>query len=210
MPESIIVIGNGASLISEKYGKHIDMFDIVGRINNYQTDAYEDYSGKNTNIWFNGANQGLKKREISKNTKVVVLVPLSEQLRKGAALFPRVEKRLGLSAGDYEFCSMAEMKEIENSSGITRPTTGFNAIMWALKHYDDVTIHGFDFFIDSKTHYNDPAWKRWLIEKGFIIKGGKHSLELEKDYVENLIKIGKVKQLRDLVESQKANGKGRE
>ena len=58
----ILIIGNGRSVLDYSFGEQINKFTVVGRINNYSTIKYEDYVGHKTDIWFNGANQNLKKR----------------------------------------------------------------------------------------------------------------------------------------------------
>ena len=59
----IIIVANGESVLQNNYGDLIDRFQVVGRINNYQTDDYQNYIGSKTSIWFNGANHGLHKRK---------------------------------------------------------------------------------------------------------------------------------------------------
>ena len=54
--KSIIIIGNGQSILNNELQDEIDAFDIVVRINNYKINGYEHYLGTKTDIWFNGAN----------------------------------------------------------------------------------------------------------------------------------------------------------
>jgi len=53
---SIIIIGNGSSLLDIKNGSTIDNFDIVVRFNAYTINGYEDYVGTKTHYWFNTIN----------------------------------------------------------------------------------------------------------------------------------------------------------
>ena len=80
---------------------------------------------------------------------------------------------------------------------VKRLTTGTNTILWALDKFDKVIIHGFDFFIKSKTHYFDNNFKKFLVKKHILPKGNKHSMEKEKEYIEKLISSGKVQRLID-------------
>jgi hypothetical protein len=87
------------------------------------------------------------------------------------------------------------MSEMESSCGLDRPTTGFFAIYFCYLLGLDVTLHGFDFFVGSTAHYFDSPLKRWLKEKGIIRKAGKHDVSGEKEFVESLIRQGKIKLL---------------
>jgi hypothetical protein len=196
-PNAICIVANGSSVIDKQYGHRIDSFPLVGRINNFATAGYEEYTGTKTDIWFNGANQNLKKRTVVPE-RVVVLIPAGILLRKGESIHTRISRRLGISRNGYELVSLEEMQELERVGGVMRPTTGTAAILWALKRFPEVYIHGFDFFIASQTHYNDRGLFKWLIDKGFIKKAGKHDMAGEKKYIESLITIGTIKQVKDI------------
>ena len=56
----ILIIANGPSVLSFKYGSLINEFKNVARINNYSISKHKKYIGEKTDIWFNGANQGIK------------------------------------------------------------------------------------------------------------------------------------------------------
>jgi len=59
----------------------------------------------------------------------------------------------------------------------------------------DLTLHGFDFFAGSGAHYFDSPLARWLKEKRVIRKAGKHDMQAERSFVEELIRSGRIKQL---------------
>ena len=73
---TILIIANGSSVLSYEYGALINTFENVARINNYSISKHDKYIGDKIDIWFNGANQGLKKRKILDQQQVVVFVPL--------------------------------------------------------------------------------------------------------------------------------------
>ena len=75
--------------------------------------------------------------------------------------------------------------------------TGTSSILWALENYKKVIIHGFDFFIDSKTHYNENIINKWLIDLGLNKKGGKHNMAAEKKYIDSKIQENKMIQLKE-------------
>ncbi len=192
----IIIIGGGQSILNHKLGKFIDSFPTIGRINNYKTYGFEEFIGSKTNIWFNGANQGLKKNKVIPHG-VVVLIPPNIWAENGGKIHDRIIKRLNTNS--YELVPKKYMDKFESEVNTQRLTTGTNSILWALENFNRVYIHGFDFFIDSKTHYNDGKIKKWLIENGLIKKAQKHNTAKEKQYIEKLISQGKIIKLVDII-----------
>lgn len=189
---SLLIIGNGPSAATKKLGSHIDDFDLVVRINNYVTHGMEDMVGSRTDIWVNGANQGLKKRQ-DLPEKILVMIPPVELKRKGEAIYPRIEQRLGTD--NYTMLSLDIMSDMETSCGLDRPTTGFFAIYFFYLLGLDITLHGFDFFVGSTAHYFDGPIRRWLKEHGLIKKAAKHNVSGEKNFIETLIQRGQIKTL---------------
>jgi hypothetical protein len=194
MNNEICVLGNGSSLLNTKLGILIDSFETVARINNYTITDYEDFVGSKTNIWFNGANQKLKVPEVIP-AKTVVLIPPEILIRKGESIHQRIQKRTGQT--EYELVTAKLLHQFEKDVQSTRLTTGTNAILWAVSCYRTVYIHGFDFFMTSKTHYNDSWLTRFLVEKGIVRKAQKHDVEAEMKYIQILIDSGRVIQLKD-------------
>ena len=84
-----------------KFGKQIDSFEIVLRINNYKTIGFEEYVGLKTSIWSNGANQNLvKQKEVL--DRILVFIPPNILQEKGDEIHNRIQKRLGVSKNKYE------------------------------------------------------------------------------------------------------------
>ena len=194
--DEILIIGNGRSVLDYSFGEEINKFRVVGRINNFCTKKYDNYVGQKTDIWFNGANQNLKKRN-SIPSEVVILIPPEILQRKGEAIYHRIFKRLKLSKEEYSLVSIETMRQYEKQLGVIRPTTGTSSILWALGNYKKVIIHGFDFFIDSKTHYNENIINKWLIDLGLNKKAGKHNMDDEKKYIDSKIQENKVIKLKE-------------
>ncbi len=188
----IIIIGNGPSATQGNLGSIIDSYDCIIRINNFVTDGLESQVGSRTDIWVNGANQGLNKRTILPD-RILVMIPPSVLEHKGEAIHPRIQKRLGTNK--YTMLPLEIMSQMEKTAGIDRPTTGFFAIYYLYLLGLDITLHGFDFFVGSTAHYFDSPLKRWLKEKGLIRKAAKHDINREKEFVENLIRQGQIKVL---------------
>lgn len=196
MSSDILIIGGGQSILNYKLGEFIDSFPTIGRINNYKTYGFEEFIGSKTNIWFNGANQGLKKNNEIPH-RVVVLIPPKILAEKGGKIHDRIIRRLNTEK--YELVPKKYMDKFESEVNTQRLTTGTNSILWAIENFDRVFIHGFDFFIDSKTHYNDGKIKKWLIENELIKKAQKHNTTKEKQYIEKLISQGKIIKLVDII-----------
>lgn len=191
--QQILIIGNGPSAAEHDLGKHIDTFDQIVRINNYVTSGLETHVGTRTDIWVNGANQGLKKRkDIPDN--ILVMIPTEVLKHKGEAIHQRIRNRIDTS--NYSLLSLETMSEMEVLSSLTRPTTGFFAIYYFYLLGFDITLHGFDFFAGSTSHYFDSALTRWLKDKGLIRKASKHEVNAEKIFIDGLVKAGKIKLLK--------------
>lgn len=190
---SILIVGNGPSAAQHDLGEQIEGFDQIVRINNFVTKGMEAQVGSRTDIWVNGANQGLQKRHTIPET-ILVMIPPVVLKHKGEAIHPRIKKRL--STENYTLLPLEIMEEMELSCGLERPTTGFFAIYFFYLLGLDVTLHGFDFFVGSTAHYYDGPLKRWLKEKGLIRKARKHDVSGEKAFVEDLIHRGELKILK--------------
>ena len=152
--KEILIIGNGRSVLDHSFGKQINKFSIVGRINNYSIDNYAEYVGGKTDIWFNGANQNLKRQKVIPN-EVVVFIPPEILRRKKEKIHGRISRRLHIDKAKYSLIPLDVLENFEKISGVTRLTTGTASILWAVENFEKVLIHGFDFFIDSKSHYNN-------------------------------------------------------
>jgi len=188
----MIIVANGASATMKPLGREIDTFDCVVRINNYVTTGMEDRVGSRTDIWVNGANQGLKKRPVPPN-QIVVMIPSGILEEKGVGIHDRIWRRLRTT--QYHLVPLREIRSLEALAGLPRPTTGLFSILYFYTLGYDLTLHGFDFFQGSPAHYFDSGLKRWLKEKGIVKKGRKHALDAERDFVEALISEGRLRYL---------------
>lgn len=77
MTSSVIIVGNGESVLEKKSGSYIDSFDTVVRLGSYVTDGFEDYVGEKTDI-ISTIYWKLDIERLSK-TKVILNVPLNMQ-----------------------------------------------------------------------------------------------------------------------------------
>ena len=183
--ESILVIGNGESILKKRLQRKIDSFDKVLRINNYIINDFELFVGTKTDIWFNGANSKLVSPRII--PKQVIVAPPSEIIIKHQKnLKHYIARRVGQDYNNLTLLTLEEIRRYETEVGSNRLTTGLYAIKWALNNFEKVYIHGFDFFINSKAHYYDSKLMNFVNNK-ILNKGHKHNNEHERDYVEKLI-----------------------
>ena len=196
----ILIIGNGRTVLDHSFGEQINAIPIVGRINNFSVENYSEYVGVKTDIWFNGANQNLKRQKVIPN-EVVVFIPPGILRRKKEKIHDRISRRLHIDKEKYSLIPLETMENYEILIGVKRSTTGTSCILWAVENFEKVIIHGFDFFIDSKSHYNDNFITKWLINWGINKKGGKHNMMAEKIYIEKLIQDKKVIQLKEYLQS---------
>ena len=163
----IVIVANGKSVMKNNYGSIINKFPNVGRINNYKIDGYENQIGNKTNIWFNGANERLKIKNVSYN-KTIIFIPSVLQKKKEINT-SKIEKRIGITnKKDYSIISLNEIKKYEKLCGCSRLTTGTYSILWSINNFSEVFIYGFDFFIDSKSHYFDNVLLSTLKEKNIF------------------------------------------
>ena len=197
--KEILIIGNGRSVLKYSFGKQINTISIVGRINNFTIRNYSEYIGQRTDIWFNGANQNLKRQKVIPN-EVVVFIPPEILRRKKEKVHDQISNRLHIDKKYYSLMPLEVMENYEKITGVKRLTTGTASILWAVEYFEKVLIHGFDFFIDSKSHYNDNFINKWLIEKGINKKGGKHNMIAEKQFIEKLVQEKQVILLKEYLQ----------
>lgn len=155
--KSVILVGNGPSVLKNENGNKIDNYDVVVRFSWYHIEGYEKYVGTKTNIWFTtvACPIRLKKeydliyehswqwnKDKDKNYKNIL--KSSEKIKEGKNL-KKVERNILLEIQEY-----VDDKEYWTYS------TGSIAIWILLKEYDKLTLTGFDWWEENdKHHYGD-------------------------------------------------------
>ena len=193
--KSILVIGNGESILEKRLQKKIDSFNTILRINNYIIKDFESFVGTKTDIWFNGANSKLVSPRMMPK-KVIVAPPSEIIIKHQNNLKDYISRRVGQNYNNLTLLRLKEIKRYETEVGSNRLTTGLYAIKWAMNNFKKVYIHGFDFFINSKAHYYDSKLMNFVNNK-ILNKGHKHNNEHERNYVEKLITNKEIKLLND-------------
>ena len=195
--KEILIIANGNSIINYEYGNYINNFSTVARINNFQTSKFEKHIGEKTDLWFHGANQGVKEKKIHPN-KIIILVPSKVLNGNQTKIKKRIKSRQNLNPDEYTLVDIKNILRYENLLSLERLTTGIKSILWSMENYNQVIIHGFDFFTVSKNHYFDSKIKKWFYNN-FYTLAKKHDVKKEMNYVNNLIKNKKILLLNELL-----------
>ena len=105
-----------------------------------------------------------------------------------------ITKRLNLDSNKITLLPKNQIEDYERTVNHNRLTTGLYSIMWAIDNYNKIYIHGFDFFLNSKSHYYDSKLMNFFNNK-ILNKGHKHDNKKEYDFIINLIKKEKIKRL---------------
>ena len=195
--KEILIIANGNSILNYNYGNFIDNFSIVSRINNYETSKFEQFIGSKTDLWFHGANQGVKPKKNPPNN-IIILVPSKILQKKEKTIIKRIKSRQNLDPNQYNLINFKLIQQYERNLSLERLTTGTKTILWAIDNYNKVIIHGFDFFTLSKNHYFDSKIKKWFLNNIYTL-GKKHNVIDEMKYVQNLIKNNQIHLLNDII-----------
>jgi hypothetical protein len=179
---SIVVIGNGPSVLNNKYGKIIDNFDEVVRINHYKP---SENVGEKLTIFVVAAWK-------------VINYPKVPLLSKKILLW----KEHNIPT-PYDNCKQTETIKKEPITSMLHTkfnfnifpknpwcSTGIATLMYLIQSnkYDTIYIYGFDNLIKgNRLHYFEQA----------KIEVCQHSSELEKNFIDHYIKLGKLCKLED-------------
>mmetsp|Transcript_31306 Transcript_31306/g.74399 ORF Transcript_31306/g.74399 Transcript_31306/m.74399 type:complete len:247 (-) Transcript_31306:154-894(-) len=164
-PGSVILVGNGKSLLRKKLGGAIDAFDVVGRFNYFRLKGHEANVGRKTTLWFLGELKTPKAKEFDRSVSPErYVVPVSWPVKKGCKKCGPTSKakkqgRVTRSKVLKKWASAGLSKKLEIvPDGVQFalrmrykyrqqwPSTGLIAIAYCLHFYKPpITITGFDF-----------------------------------------------------------------
>lgn len=215
--KSVLVVGNGHSLLGSELGQKIDEFDEVIRINDWKTKGFEKDVGTKADIWI--VYDPLKSvvpfitgyQKIGYSIEEIKSV--ANQIKEIWYVCWKIENLISKWAdnqsikdlGIYDRCkrhlSVPYSKRIQRDLPI--PGTGFSTL-WVLTHmYDKVYITGFDFAdVRVKSEYAHYFGTKKVNKRETDI----HNRDVEYAYVENnWIKTKKVEYLNKDTTIQKAN-----
>eukprot|EP00747_Dinoflagellata_sp_TGD_P184327 gnl/TRDRNA2_/TRDRNA2_39866_c0_seq1.p1 gnl/TRDRNA2_/TRDRNA2_39866_c0~~gnl/TRDRNA2_/TRDRNA2_39866_c0_seq1.p1 ORF type:complete len:447 (+),score=83.37 gnl/TRDRNA2_/TRDRNA2_39866_c0_seq1:111-1451(+) len=193
--DRVLVIGNAPSVVTGiALGGEIDGFDHVVRFNEYAVDK-PDYTGsKVTHHFCNG-------RNMPKNVFVKGCLPLfNASLTHSAYLFmPHLEEarkfRDNLMKEDVNAWVVDEPRVMKLCRKLRLnfwqvPTSGMVAIDSFLSDYDEITLHGFNFFQGKKIHYFKESPTQLITS--WLERFCTHNPLKEKKWVMGLEKEGRV------------------
>ena len=195
----VLIIGNGPSILEKEYGKEIDKFDIVIRLNDYKIKGYEKNVGEKTDLWFTGLGWQLDKRKSNKKTLIC-----SHKFYKRKDVLKQVEKKIIFSK-DENTCK----NEKKNIYYVNNPhmfkyqkyvsdkkymfSTGMCAILTAINYfYNPITIVGFDGGIEKRKGGTGKVMPHYYERKTEVGKGV-HNFNKEQEIIKELMMEGKLK-----------------
>jgi len=172
---TIILVGNGPSLLDKKNGGKIDSFDKVLRFNLYNTDIHKEYTGVKTNIWFTVSNVRITKRKVDE-----VYFHVWSKDKETHPYYLKLQKYFNSTQVITDELLTEMRRYFDNHYGMF--STGMIAIYVMLKQHKQITLTGFDWW-DPKYklhHYFDSKEPQFVETKG---KG--HEPTLEKKFIDS-------------------------
>lgn len=185
---SIIIVGNGPSLLEKPNGSIINSYDIVVRFNAFAIKGYEEHVGTKTDYWFNTINFQDKDSEIRIQNRYKRVYLHSWQWDPEKDLLYKTFVAHYNKTGDEAELIKTTRKTIEELRDFTQDkdystySTGAMAIWMLCKEFELVTITGFDWWNSDQHHYSDKA-----------PRGRIHKPEKELRFINTLVEAGKVK-----------------
>ena len=184
---SIIIIGNGSTLLDKENGSKIDDFDIVVRFNAYAIKGYEKNVGTKTTYWYNTINfQNLSSEPRVKVPYERIVIhswewnPDKDKTYQNFLNYYKNSVDLRKTSRDL----IEEIQVYTSNKTYSAYSTGAMAIWMMLKEHPEVTITGFDWWSTDKHHYSDNA-----------PRGTLHKPDKEFEFINKLIKENKIKVL---------------
>ena len=200
----VLLIGNGPSALEKKLGSRIDSdeFNKVVRFNRwrfneggseYEND-WSDFVGTRCDYWvindlhLTETNLGIDKRELYE--MVLVFMP---KFKTNPNLVNKIES----SYPNIKFIPSEYEDDVNTISNFTPkwPSTGIMGIHFFCNHFDEVYLHGFDFydFKYDNLHYFEDKNAPHGLNKFKFKPTMDHTPQQEKKYIEHMVKNNKIK-----------------
>ena len=174
--KTILIVGNGPTLLNSNNGPLIDSFDDVVRFNSYKIKGYEEQVGTKTTIYFTVNRFHID--ELNQYKKVYC--HSWEWNKEKCKLYKDLSQVRDVTKMEMDIVN--ELAEYMPDYPLKGFSTGLIAIHYFLKSYDFVTITGFDWWQGSHHHYGDKE-----------IRGDLHKPDLEYDHIKWLESEGKLR-----------------
>ena len=203
----VILIGNAEFDKRDKFGKLIDEFEVVVRINRFRLETFEENLGTKTDIWamnrtlpFNRAavpfdfqKEFRIRQSISKGLKYALMVsymPNGVEYGKVLNSVNQVDNlKLANTMVQSEFVRN-KWKKLVNKP-FYKPATGIMSILYFIEKYGDVCIHNFD---NAKTNHYFETTAHMASQP----QAAKHVWEFDEKVIKELVQEKKIKYLKDL------------
>lgn len=152
--KTLCVVGNGPSLLRCGLGKAIDSHDHVWRINNYQTEGFEDDVGMKTTGWVTTLYHNIETRGRLRDSVEMLVLPLN-QWPIGGWKGPKIlMEKMAREKGIRFVCPRREMiEEIRLELHGHAASSGITAVAMAIEMGAAVSVCGFDSFANPNGHH---------------------------------------------------------
>lgn len=192
-----LIIGNGPSCLEYEFGKHIDSGELgeVFRINRgYKQDDGSSNKhtfpnvGSRTDVWVCSDLRAQLAIDRQKElNKILIYFPKFKYSQKAESPFPNVE----IIPPELE----DEINELVNFKP-QWPSTGIMALMYAVKNYEEIVIHGFDVY---STKYDTLHFFENKPNKYKFSNTSDHSCDCEEEFLSLIQEKYNVKHLKDII-----------
>jgi len=187
---SIILVGNGPSLLQKELGNKIDSFDTVVRFNNFQIDGYENHVGSKCDILARRSCDDVRLWPEDMFEEIVCFVTFC----RWTSGMVQVANQL---KGHYSNCIVVPTHECASygrQMNLDQPTSewaslGALAICYFLNRFEKISICGFDHLKKNENGRVEHYFTKPPKDDRF------HSGEKERLFTESLIKEGKIERI---------------
>lgn len=191
----LVVIGNSPSVTKNTFGKAINEFDIIVRVNDFRTIGYEKYVGSKTDYVMSSFATNFMTKEYDSIHPAQIMMSLFDKKGQIEFLKNRIERYNIEDINTLDSAYFIELnKELGITDGIKRCTSGTIAIKWAMDtHPDyDIYIHGIDLDRSDAHYFNQPKNKVSSWFKSIDIY---HDFDKEISWINQLISTRKINRL---------------
>ncbi|MBK6949573.1 MAG: glycosyltransferase family 29 protein [Haliscomenobacter sp.] len=186
--KSIIIVGNGPSLLEMELGKRIDTFENIVRFNGFRTKGYEKFVGSKTTIWSRW--YSLSHMQSPQTFREIWLnIPIrdrdNEKLKKAFNMLKKYDNPIEIIPNT----DVAYKLQVDLFGSIHSekwPSSGLLAIAHALAMNYEVVIAGIDSWRMEPFHYYEVHDR----------SNSNHDSVVEKKYIEQLLSTKRIKFLK--------------
>jgi len=178
--QRVIVVGNSPSVLSHEYGKIIDSYDVVIRLNRCPTQHYEKFIGTKIDVWStaktNRAYPGFVPYNYKDLRGVWLRTPVLWSSRLGKINkrciklpndFPDISHHIMYKTKNYKrnFRGLMRSFFLDRGPRTPEPCTGLLTILTAIKFFDNVTLHGFTFYTEQQDNSVKGYYRQAEVDK---------------------------------------------